>query len=113
MESVTAIGNDSAFEDIFEMQLRGRVGAGDVVYAMSVSGNSENLVRALEHARGAGATTIGICGIDGGRMKGRCDIVLHIPTTPDEYGPVEDIFSVLDHMIATYLAMRRGRALHH
>ncbi len=46
-------------------------------------------------------------------MKGLCDIALHIPTTPDEYGPVEDIFGVLDHIIATYLAMRRGRNLHH
>ena len=111
--SVTAIGNDSGYDNIFSYQLRTCLQAGDVVYAMSVSGNSENIIRGLDYAKQVGATTIGICGMDGGRMKARCDLVLHIPTTADEYGPVEDCFGVVEHMLATYLTMKRGKRLHH
>ena len=111
--SVTALGNDAGFEYIFEHQLRVDMRPGDVVFSMSVSGNSENLVRALQFAHSNGAKTIGVCGIDGGRLKELCDVVLHIPTSPDEYGPVEDVFSVVDHIVTGYLAMKRGRKLHH
>lgn len=111
--SVTAIANDSGFENIFVYQLRTCLQPGDVVYLMSVSGNSENLVRAAEHAKATGAGTVAICGFDGGRLKEICDIVLHIPSTRDEYGPVEDIFGILDHIVTGYLTMQRGKRLHH
>jgi len=111
--SVTAIGNDTGFDAIFERQLETRLEPGDIVYAMSVSGNSENIIRAVDYARGAGATTIGISGFDGARLKDRCDINVHIPTTKDEYGPVEDIFGIIDHLVTGYLTMKRGKRLHH
>lgn len=111
--SVTALGNDAGFVHIFEHQLRVDMRPGDVVFAMSVSGNSENVIRAMQYARANGARTIGVCGFDGGRLKGLCDVTLHIPTTPDEYGPVEDIFGVVDHLITGYLTMKRGKRLHH
>jgi D-sedoheptulose 7-phosphate isomerase len=113
VESVTAIGNDSGFENIFSLQLRCCLQPGDVVYAMSVSGNSENVIRAVDYAKEVGATTIGICGFGGGRLKGRCDITVHAETTPDEYGPVEDMFAILDHIVTGYLTMQRGKKLHH
>ncbi|MBI2434729.1 MAG: SIS domain-containing protein [Candidatus Hydrogenedentes bacterium] len=113
VESVTALGNDVGFDNIFASQLNARVEPGDVVYAMSVSGNSENIIRAMDTAKRHGATTIGICGFDGGRLKNACDIALHIPTTKDEYGPVEDIFNILDHLVTGYLTMKRGKWLHH
>jgi D-sedoheptulose 7-phosphate isomerase len=113
VESVTAIANDSGFENIFSYQLRTCLQPGDVVYAMSVSGNSENVLRAVDYAKSIGASTIGICGFDGGKLKGRCDVALHVAATPDEYGPVEDVFAILDHVITGYLTMRRGKMLHH
>lgn len=112
-ESITAIANDSGFDNIFSYQLRTCLQPGDIVYAMSVSGNSENILRAVDYAKKVGATSIGICGFEGGRLKERCDIALHIPTTKDEYGPVEDIFAILDHLITGFLTMKRGKWLHH
>lgn len=113
VESVTAIANDSGFENIFSYQLRTCLQPGDIVYCMSVSGNSENIIRAVDYAKEVGATTVGICGFEGGRLKDRCDIAVHAPTTKDEYGPVEDLFAILDHIITGYLTMKRGKKLHH
>lgn len=113
VESVTAIGNDSGFENIFVNQLKVNMDPGDVVFAMSVSGNSENVIRAVDWAKGHGGKTIGVSGFKGARLKDRCDVNLHIPSTPDEYGPVEDIFGILDHMVTGYLTMRRGKKLYH
>ncbi|HOQ89586.1 MAG TPA: SIS domain-containing protein [Candidatus Hydrogenedentes bacterium] len=111
--TVTAIGNDSAFENIFRDQLRAYIRPGDVALAMSVSGNSENIIRGLQAARDAGATTIGIAGMSGGRMSALCDVFILIPTTADEYGPVEDLFSLLEHLITGWLTMSAGKWMHH
>ena len=113
VSTVTALSNDCGYEQIFEHHLKVHMEPGDVVLALSVSGNSPNIVRALEYARKHGAVTIGLCGFSGGKMAGLCDIVVHAKTTPDEYGPVEDVFSILGHIISGYLAMKMGKALHH
>lgn len=110
---ITAVGNDEGFENIFVAQLRDLAETGDLLIVMSVSGNSSNLVRAVEWAKSNGLNTIGIVGCDGGKLKSLCDIVLHIESTKDEYGPVEDIFSLLTHLISTYLAQDRGKRLYH
>ncbi len=111
--SVTALGNDAGYDEIFIRQLEVHLEAGDVVFAMSVSGNSENIVRAVKWARDNGATTIGLCGFDGGRLKDTAEIPLLAAATPDEYGTVEDCFSVLEHVLATFLTQQRGKGLHH
>ncbi len=111
--SLTAIANDCGYDEVFAQQLHGRMQPGDVVIALSVSGNSPNILRGLEVARAQGAVCIGLCGLDGGALPDHCDIVLHVPTTADEYGPVEDAFSVVAHMVTGWLTMRRGRWLHH
>lgn len=113
VESITAIGNDAGYENIFLYQLRVMMRPGDVVFAMSVSGNSPNVVKTVQWAKENGATTIGISGFNGGKLKSACDISLHIESDVDEYGPVEDIFGILDHIVMTYLAMRRGKLLNH
>jgi D-sedoheptulose 7-phosphate isomerase len=86
---------------------------GDLVLAMSVSGNSPNLVKALEYARDNGGRTIAWTGFDGGRLAALAELSVHFPSTRDEYGPVEDMFAMLVHIVAGYLAMKRGRNLHH
>lgn len=111
--SVTALGNDAGFVHIFEHQLRVDMRPGDVVFAMSVSGNSENILRAIRYAHANGAKTIGVSGFDGGKLKELCDVSLLIPASLDEYGPVEDMFGIVDHIVTGYLTMKRGRRLHH
>ena len=113
VESLTAIANDSGFENIFSAQLECDMQPGDVVMAFSVSGNSENIIRAIDYANENGATTIGLVGFEGGRLVEKCKHVVLVPTTHDEYGPVEDIFSNIGHIITGYLAMKHGRKLSH
>ncbi len=111
--SLTAIGNDIEFREVFATQLRAALRPSDVVIALSVSGNSPNVVRAIEYANEVGATTVGLTGMDGGKVKGLVDLSIHTASATDEYGPIEDIFSVVMHMATSYVAMKRGRSLHH
>ncbi len=111
--SVTALGNDSCFENIFANQLKVLLRPGDVVFAMSVSGNSENIIRGVAAARECGAKTVGIAGMGGGRLIESVDIGVLLPSTADEYGPVEDAFGVIEHLLATWLTMKGGKWMHH
>jgi D-sedoheptulose 7-phosphate isomerase len=111
--SLTAVANDAGYENIFAAQLEQLLRPGDLVVAMSVSGNSENIVRGVGFARAHGGYTVGITGFSGGRLGQACDLNIHIPTHPDEYGPVEDVFSILGHAITGYAAMKRGKKLSH
>ena len=77
---ITAIGNDYGFERIFSRQIEALAVPGDAVIGISTSGNSPNVQKALEVAREAGCTTIGLLGKDGGSIKAVCDIPLIIPS---------------------------------
>jgi D-sedoheptulose 7-phosphate isomerase len=111
--SITAVANDVGLEEIFSRQLECGLVAGDLVIALSVSGNSPNVLRAVEFANGAGGVTVGLSGFDGGRLAKLARHAIVIPSSSDEYGPVEDAFSVIFHAVSSYLTMRRGRFLHH
>lgn len=111
--SITAIANDIGFEAIFERQLMANMREGDLVVLMSVSGNSPNLVRAAEYANAHGATTLACTGFSGGKLKEICQFSIHTPSTLDEYGPVEDVFSIVMHIVTGYLTMKRGKKLSH
>jgi len=100
---MTAAANDIGYESVFEEQLRNLLQPGDVVLAISASGNSPNVVNAVEYANRHDAVSIGLVGFDGGRLKESCQIILHVPTEHGEYGPVEDIHLILDHIITGYL----------
>lgn len=108
---LTAAANDTGYENTFVLQIEGRLDARDVLVALSASGNSENLVRAVAHARDAGATTVGLLGFDGGRLLELVDHAVLIPTETGEYGPVEDGFSLLDHLLTAYIAEQREAGL--
>ncbi|MBF0333440.1 MAG: SIS domain-containing protein [Alphaproteobacteria bacterium] len=107
---ITAIANDDGYESVFTRQLGVLIEPGDVVVAISASGNSPNVVKAVEMARARGNTTVGLTGFDGGRLAETCDLVIHVRTAKGEYGPVEDVHMVLDHLIGAYLtrAAREG-----
>ena len=100
---ITAVGNDFGFEEIFVRQLRVLGRAGDVVVAISASGNSPNLIRAFDYAKSIGIKTVAITAFDGGKIKQMADEGVHVPTAPKEYGPAEDTHMVLDHLVGAYL----------
>lgn len=103
MPSISAIGNDYGYDEIFTFQMKELFCEGDVLTAISASGNSPNVVNAVEFAKQLGGKTIGLVGFDGGKLKDLCDHVIHVKSQNREYGPVEDIHMVLDHMITSYL----------
>lgn len=111
--SITALGNDASYDQIFSIQLAANMRPGDVVMAMSVSGGSPNILKCVEYANANGGYTIGCCGFDGGKLAKLAHLPIVIPSTKDEYGPVEDMFSVIMHVIQSYISMRRGRYLAH
>lgn len=100
---MTAIANDFGYEQLFVKQLEAIYREGDLLVAISASGNSPNVLKAVEYVKGRGGTTIGLTGFDGGKLKPLVDYVLHVPTQKGEYGPVEDIHMIFDHVIGTYL----------
>lgn len=100
---MTAIANDYGYEDIFVLQLKTIMRSGDVVVAISASGNSPNLLKAIDWANEQGAVTIGLTGFDGGKLRERAKLSVHVPTNKGEYGPVEDVHMVLDHLVGAYL----------
>ena len=100
---ITAIGNDFGYQDIFVRQLRILGRPGDVVVAISASGNSPNLLATLDYAKTVGIKTVAITAFDGGKMKTVADEGIHVLTDPNEYGPAEDAHMVLDHLVGAYL----------
>ena len=100
---ITAIGNDFGYEEVFVRQLRVQGRPGDVLVAISASGNSPNLIRAMEYAASSEIKTVAITAFDGGRMKQIANEGVHVPTAPKEYGPAEDAHMVLDHLVGSYL----------
>ena len=75
-----------------------------MVVGISASGNSPNAVKALEYADQNGGVPVAIVGFDGGKMKQIARHVIHVETDNGEYGPVEDVHVVLDHLITKYLS---------
>ena len=103
---LTALSNDRGYQDVFNGQMEVHFQEGDVLVAISASGDSENVIRAVELANQRGGVSIGLVGFDGGRLKERCRLCVHVPTEPGDYGPVEDVHLATTHMISTFLGFR-------
>jgi len=101
---MTAVSNDLAYEQVFTEQLKVFLQEGDVVIAISASGNSPNVVDAVRYAAGHGARTIGLLGFGGGRLRPlvNADVTL----TSRNYGHVEDVHGTLGHLISQCLRSR-------
>jgi len=104
----TALANDIGYDNIFVSQLVNRLEPDDVIIAISCSGDSPNIVRACEYAAEVGATIIGVTGFGGGRLKELADISFHVDTPKGEYGLVEDMHLILDHIIYSYYISKGG-----
>jgi D-sedoheptulose 7-phosphate isomerase len=100
---ITAWANDSEYQDVFAEQLANFVQHNDVALAISGSGNSPNVLRALSLAREAGAITVGLTGFQGGRMKELCDQCMIVPS--DNMQIIEDLHVCVAH--ALFTAIRR------
>ena len=93
----TAIGNDIDYESVFVEQLISQVEEGDVAIGISASGNSPNVIKAIEYAHGQGATTIGFAAFGGGKLKDITDKSINLSTR--DYGQAEDIHLSLGHIL--------------
>lgn len=100
---ISAIGNDSSFDNIFLDQLRVHYRPGDKLIAISASGNSPNLVNASNWVREQGGTVMAWLGFDGGKLKDIADTAVVVSTPKGEYAPVEDVHLVINHIIVTWM----------
>ena len=101
---LTALANDEGYQRVFSGQLENFVAPGDVLVVFSASGNSANLVAAVNTARLAGAHAIGLLGFDGGLLKSLVHDAIWVPTPKGAYGQVEDAHLIICHLITACLA---------
>lgn len=101
VEVITAVSNDIGFADVFAFPLRIHGRKGDVLVTISSSGNSENIVRALEAASELGMETIALTGFDGGRSRQMAHAAIHVDCW--NYGIVEDAHQACMHVMAQYI----------
>lgn len=104
MAMFSAYANDEGYENVFSEQLRTLVVPGDVAVAISGSGNSRNVLAAVEVARSAGAVTIGITGMGGGKLAGLVDVAVVVPS--DRMDQIEDAHLLLEHLMCEALRER-------
>ncbi len=103
--TVLAIANDFGYEEVFRYQLRGRLLPDDLVIGISGSGNSQNIINAIQYAKDQGVRTMGIVGYDGGKVKQLADVSLHVPVMNMQLS--EDVHMIFDHLMMTVF-MRSG-----
>ncbi len=101
--TMTAIANDLSYDEVFSQQLSNLISHGDVLVAISASGNSRNIVKAAEIAKESGATVLGMTGFDGGKLKDISDYSIVVKS--NSYGVVEDTHMIMQHII-TYCLRR-------
>jgi D-sedoheptulose 7-phosphate isomerase/D-glycero-D-manno-heptose 1,7-bisphosphate phosphatase len=101
VEIITAIGNDISYDEIFAYQLDALAESDDVLVTISSSGDSENILRAIQVAKEKGMTVISMTGFSGGRSAKVADVNLHVAA--DNYGVIEDVHQSLMHLLAQYV----------
>jgi len=97
---ITAIANDTGYDNIFLNQLKIHFNRNDKILIFSASGNSKNLVDAANWVKKKGGKVISILGFDGGKLKKISNLSLHIKSEKGDYGPVEDIQLIINHILA-------------
>ncbi|MCP5467657.1 MAG: D-sedoheptulose 7-phosphate isomerase [Deltaproteobacteria bacterium] len=102
--TLTAVANDYAYDQIFSKQLEAFAKAGDVFFGLSTSGNSANVVKALEYCRRKKVTTVGFTGETGGKMKELCDVLINVAST--DTPRIQEAHMNLGHTICEILEAR-------
>jgi D-sedoheptulose 7-phosphate isomerase len=106
---LTALANDEGYERVFSGQLENFARAGDVLIVISASGNSPNLLKAVDLAAGRGVLTIGFLGFDGGALKNKVDECLWLRTEKGAYGLVESAHSLICHVLTDCLKAEQAQ----
>lgn len=101
-----AVANDTGYDNIFLNQLSIQYKAGDKLVAISVSGNSPNVVKAAQWVKEHGGTVISLVGFNGGKLKDISDVCIHVKSHKGEYGPVEDAHLIIGHLLSNWLQCR-------
>ena len=97
---MTAIANDTSYDDIFLNQLKIHFKKNDKILIFSASGNSKNIINAANWVRKRGGNVISVLGFDGGKLKKISNLTVHIKSEKGDYGPVEDLQLVINHILA-------------
>ena len=95
--TITAISNDFGYEAVFQRQLEGISVGGDVLFGISTSGNSKNILNAMQYARQNSVSVIGLTGNGGGIMKDYCDILIHVQS--ENTPKIQECHIIIDHII--------------
>lgn len=103
---ITAISNDVGYKYIFVNQLKIHYRKGDKLLVISASGNSENVIRAAKWVKSQEGRIIGFLGFEGGKLKDLCDVLIHVKTESGEYGPVEDVHLIMNHILAHWFQFK-------
>lgn len=101
VSTITAIANDYTYDEIYLRQLEGRLIKNDIICAFSGSGNSPNIIKAVEYAKKQGNRIIGITGFDGGKLMHLADLNFHVEINNMQI--TEDIHLIFNHLIMTVL----------
>jgi D-sedoheptulose 7-phosphate isomerase len=97
---LTALANDLGYENVFSEQLQNLIRPGDLLLAVSASGNSANVIKAINYARSRCAEVVGILGFDGGEAARLADLAIVVPSF--DYGVVEDLHLIINHILVEY-----------
>ena len=104
--ALTAIGNDYGYDEVFSRQVEGLCREGDVLIAISTSGNSDNVLNAVDAAHRAGASVIGLSGKSGGALDAKCDVSLVVPS--DITARIQEMHIVIGHLICALVEEHLG-----
>jgi len=102
---LTSVGNDYGFDSIFQRQVEALVRPGDVLVGLSTSGNSPNVVRAIEQANGQGAITIGLLGRDGGLINKLCRLSIVVPA--ENTARIQEMHGLIGHILCDLIEKSR------
>ncbi|MCH2020956.1 MAG: SIS domain-containing protein [Saprospiraceae bacterium] len=101
---ITAVANDYSYDDIYSHIIRAKGRKGDILFAISTSGNSINIIKAIQQAKKQGMITIGMTGITGGQMKNMCDYLINVPS--NDTPRIQETHIVVGHIICELVEAR-------
>ncbi len=100
--TMMAVANDISYDEVFRFPLKNKMNSGDIFIGVSGSGNSKNVVNAMDYAKSIGGTTIALVGYSGGKMKEMADYSIHVNI--DNMQIAEDVHMILDHVMMYVLS---------
>jgi D-sedoheptulose 7-phosphate isomerase len=101
---LTAVANDYSYDEVFSRMVKAQGKKGDILIGLSTSGNSKNILRAIESANALGMITIGMTGDDGGKMKTMCDFLINVPS--NDTPRIQEAHILIGHILCEMIEHR-------